>query len=71
MVETSGMYPRPRFCPAFQIEAGIILALVGLLSGAVHAQEIVIGVNVVNPMRAGVADQNARREGLLGYDLKE
>jgi len=30
-----------------------------LLLGAVRAEEVVVGVNVVNPMRASVADQNA------------
>jgi hypothetical protein len=30
-----------------------------LLIGPVRAQEIVVGVNVVNAMRASVADQNA------------
>jgi hypothetical protein len=30
-----------------------------LLLGPVRAQEIVVGVNVVNAMRASVADQNA------------
>src|ERR1700722_7583978 len=30
-----------------------------LLLGPVRAQDIVVGVNVVNPMRASIADQNA------------
>jgi hypothetical protein len=29
------------------------------LSGAVYAQDVVVGVNVVNPRRASIADQNA------------
>jgi hypothetical protein len=37
----------------------LFLAFVTLLSGAVYAQDVVVGVNVVNPMRASVADQNA------------
>jgi hypothetical protein len=37
----------------------LFLAFVALLSGAVYAQDVVVGVNVVNPMRASVADQNA------------
>lgn len=35
------------------------LALLMLSPGALQAQEVVVGVNVVNPMRASVADQNA------------
>ena len=34
-------------------------ALLLLLSAPLHAQDVVIGVNVVNPMRASVADQDA------------
>ena len=30
-----------------------------LLAGVARAQSVVVGVNVVNPMRASVADQNA------------
>jgi hypothetical protein len=37
----------------------LFLAFVMLLSGAAYAQDVVVGVNVVNPMRASVADQNA------------
>ena len=37
----------------------VALTLVTLLSGAARAQDVVIGVNVVNPMRASIADQNA------------
>jgi hypothetical protein len=29
-----------------------------LSAGAIHAQNVVVGVNVVNPMRASIADQN-------------
>jgi hypothetical protein len=35
------------------------LASLMLLLGPVRAQDVVVGVNVVNPMRASVADQNA------------
>ena len=35
------------------------LASLMLLLGLVRAQDVVVGVNVVNPMRASVADQNA------------
>jgi len=35
------------------------LAALVLLLGAVRAQDVVVGVNVVNPMRASVSDQNA------------
>jgi hypothetical protein len=34
-------------------------ALLVLLSGPVRAEDVVVGVNVVNPMRASLADQNA------------
>jgi hypothetical protein len=34
------------------------LALFGLLSAPVRAQDVVVGVNVVNPMRASLADQD-------------
>ena len=34
-------------------------AFITLQSSAVYAQDVVVGVNVVNPMRASVADQNA------------
>jgi hypothetical protein len=34
-------------------------AILVLLSGLVHAQNVAVGVNVVNPMRASVDDQNA------------
>jgi len=34
------------------------LACLMLLLGSVRAQDVVVGVNVVNPMRASVADQN-------------
>jgi hypothetical protein len=37
----------------------LLLPFVTLLSSAVYAQDVVVGVNVVNPMRASVADQNA------------
>ena len=30
-----------------------------LLSGPMHAQDVAVGVNVVNPMRASMDDQNA------------
>jgi hypothetical protein len=36
-----------------------ILAVCLYLSSAAHAQDMVVGVNVVNPMRAAVAKQNA------------
>jgi hypothetical protein len=37
----------------------VFLAVITLLAGApLGAQQLVVGVNVVNPMRAGVADQN-------------
>jgi hypothetical protein len=35
------------------------LASLMLLLGPVLAQDVVVGVNVINPMRASVADQNA------------
>jgi hypothetical protein len=35
-----------------------------LLAGVARAQNVVVGVNVVNPMRASVADQNAVLEQL-------
>lgn len=35
-----------------------ILAPLVFLLGLVRAQDVVIGVNVVNPMRASIADQN-------------
>jgi hypothetical protein len=36
-----------------------ILAACVFLSGVAYAQDVVVGVNVVNPMRASVTDQNA------------
>jgi len=35
-----------------------MLAFLVFLSGPVHAQDVVVGVNVVNPMRASVTNQN-------------
>jgi hypothetical protein len=37
----------------------MVLAFLLLSLGALHAQDVVVGVDVVNPMRASVADQNA------------
>ena len=42
---------------AIRVLLGTLVVLV-LLSGAVDAQNFVVGVNVVNPMRSSVADQN-------------
>jgi hypothetical protein len=40
----------------------LIFAVICLLACApLHAQEMIVGVNVVNPMRASVADQNTER----------
>jgi len=39
--------------------AVLFLAICFLVPARVRAQEMVVGVNVVNPMRASVADQNA------------
>jgi hypothetical protein len=41
-----------------------MLVIVALLSAAARAQDVVVGVNVVNPMRASLADQNAVLEQL-------
>jgi hypothetical protein len=40
-----------------------------LLLGPVRAQDVVVGVNVVNPMRASVADQNAVLNQLEAADV--
>ena len=37
----------------------IVAALLFLAPARTPAQDVVVGVNVVNPMRASIADQNA------------
>ena len=48
----------------------VTLTLVTLLPGAARAQDVVIGVNVVNPMRASAADQNAVLDQLQAAHVK-
>jgi hypothetical protein len=43
----------------FHAIAGALTALVLLFSLHARAQDVVVGVNVVNPMRASIADQDA------------
>jgi hypothetical protein len=41
-----------------------------LLAGVARAQNVVVGVNVVNPMRASVADQNTLLSQLKAADVR-